>query len=357
VSSASAAPTAHRRRYLRAALDELTAGVRGGVRRPTLQLADRTLSLEAWEWDILAEWSDAAPPSGDAAWKSLVVEALALQSRFQSDLAQLAVAVESDEDVTLLHEDLHLDTVIAFKILAELQRETGRMVVTGGMDQAKRLTQFRRRLTECLSAAGKALGEDAIKQAEGIAGSSASTQGPVERIRLIPDKAPGRERDKEREKEQALFDLEEQLLRREQARESRPEPAPAAAEPIVAPRTGNSIGIRLALVGILIVAVGFLVVRNVSGKPPSPVAQGLDRSSFDAASIREVVSRPPSLFIQVDADMWNVLPKAERVALIEQIGQKADAAGYTGAALRTQKGPIVGQWLKASGARLVAPGT
>jgi hypothetical protein len=232
------------------------------------------------------------------------------------------------------------------------------MVVTGGMDQAKRLTQFRRRLTECLTAAGKALGEEALKEAEGIAGSSASAQAPAERIRLIPDKAPEKERDREKDSVQALLDLEDQLLRREQARESwQPEASAPAPEPVVSARVGGSNVIRLALIALLIAAVGFLVLRSTGGPPPSTVMNALDRSSFAATCIRDVVSRPPSLFVQVDKDLWNVLPKPERVALVEQIGQKADAAGYTGAALRTAQGTIVGQWLKSSGARLVTPGT
>lgn len=346
----TATTTTHRQRYLRDALDQLYAGVKSPTqsgRQASIKLGNRSVSLETWEWDALVDWH--ASPSTDPAlrWRTLVVEALALQSRFYADLERLDLTADGPaEDAELARCDLHLDAVLAFRILAELQRETERMVVTGGMDQAKRLTQFRRRLSECLTVTGKVSGEAALKEAEGAAAQSASVQAP-ERIRAVEDAG---------DKLQALFALEEQLLKREQAREFRaPEPQPpAVAVPAEVSSPQKPRRIRHALLAMLVVSVAAWVARNAMDAPRPVVRRELDRESFKTVTaIRDVLSRAPSLFVVVDTAIWKDLSPSERLGVVEQVASAAGAAGYSGAVIRTTEGAVVGQWLKTGGPRLL----
>lgn len=67
----------------------------------------------------------------------------------------------------------------------------------------------------------------------------------------------------------------------------------------------------------------------------------------------DVQALPPSLYVEVDEASWGRLTSKERQALVEEIGVTAEAAGYSGALLRTVHGLSVAHWMQASGARLL----
>jgi len=346
----TATATTHRQLYLRDALDQLFAG----MQRPTqngkqasIRLGNRSVSLEAWEWDALAEWS--ASPSTDPTlrWRTLIVEALALQSRTYSDLERLNESTNGQAaDAESARADLQLDAVLAFRILAELQRETEQIVAKGGMNQAKRLTQFRRRLNEGLTATGKLLGEVVIKEAEGIAAQSNTAKIP-ERIRSSQSGE---------DKLRALLTLEEQLLLREQPSEFRSQEIvdPAVTIPVDAPPPQRMRHLRYALAAIFLVMAATWVARTMTDRPQQVVRRELDRESFKSVTaIRDVLSRAPSLFVVVDTALWTDLSPSERLGVVEQVANVAGAAGYSGAVIRTMEGAVVGQWLKSGAARLI----
>ncbi len=65
-------------------------------------------------------------------------------------------------------------------------------------------------------------------------------------------------------------------------------------------------------------------------------------------------ARPPSLFVTLHPDRWRELSPAERRDLVTQIGRIANGVGYSGAHVRTDGGPSVGQWLRKTGVQLWA---
>jgi hypothetical protein len=68
-----------------------------------------------------------------------------------------------------------------------------------------------------------------------------------------------------------------------------------------------------------------------------------------SVAIRELMARPPSLFIEVDANAWNSMSPTDRHRLVQEAGQVAEASGYTGVQFRNSEGSSVAQWLQAQG--------
>ena len=71
-------------------------------------------------------------------------------------------------------------------------------------------------------------------------------------------------------------------------------------------------------------------------------------------AIQAVTARPPSLYLVVDRAAWEGMASGERQDLVLQVGQTAEAAGYTGVNVRLGDGTTVGQWSIMQGAKLIA---
>ena len=74
-----------------------------------------------------------------------------------------------------------------------------------------------------------------------------------------------------------------------------------------------------------------------------------ERNIPQSTAILELIARPPSLYVEVDVVEWKALSSAERRQLVKEVGEVADASGYTGVQFRDTNGSSVAQWLRSQG--------
>ena len=70
------------------------------------------------------------------------------------------------------------------------------------------------------------------------------------------------------------------------------------------------------------------------------------------SEIRHVVAKPPNLFIELDSYGWRALSRQQQLALVDDVGRTAAAAGYHGAHFKLENGKTAAQWLKERGSQL-----
>jgi hypothetical protein len=88
---------------------------------------------------------------------------------------------------------------------------------------------------------------------------------------------------------------------------------------------------------------------------PPPVLTMENFRHIDA--VRVVSARPPSLYVDVDADSWVALRESQRRDLLDDIGSVAAGAGYNGVHARTTAGLVAGQWMKQTGSQVATLAT
>ena len=93
----------------------------------------------------------------------------------------------------------------------------------------------------------------------------------------------------------------------------------------------------------------FKLPQLIRSEPPR-----LALSDFDSGgTFTRVDAKPPSLYIEVDAEAWAGLDAEARLALVEMTGDTLAANGYSGALLRTAKNRPLAQWSERRGAVLI----
>jgi len=107
------------------------------------------------------------------------------------------------------------------------------------------------------------------------------------------------------------------------------------------------------LVGLLVgSALIWIGVRSVQPSGADSVA--LTTDEFTAIpSVFHVTARPPSLFVELNAQEWSRMTDRDRIEALEAIGRIAGRAGYSGVHARTEDGSAGGQWFPRSGADLL----
>lgn len=330
----------HRRRYLGSYFDEIASRARGagqGARPTSISVGSRPIPVESWEWDAVSEWARSQREDG---WAVLLIEGLAFEARCGADMEHAAAS------------DLQFDAVLGFKLMAEVQRVVEGMVVRGRMDQAKKLTQFRHRINETVTAVGRLVGEASLQEAEALA--TATPLEPAGGMNLGSDVV----RDDaavSATKLKALVELEGKLQKRVYDEEIGSLPPPAPPQAATGDETQKRpIPTRLVLVSVLagLTLVWFFVVAwpNVANKP----TRGFLQSDFeDLSVIRAVSARPPSLFVTVDDAAWGALTDDDRRRLVAKVAEKIGPAGYTGARFTGAAQRTLAQWLKAGGVRVI----
>ncbi len=308
--------------------------------------------MEAWEWQAMVEWARSSDGDPGRSWKTLIVEGFALQSRTMADVERYLGPGAPESQRAAAGADLETDAVLAFQMLGELQRNIERMVVRGQMEQAKRLTQFRRRLNECTAAVGRLLGDDVVREAEGTAAGSpeAISIAEAQRSSVLDSPSPALEDARLK----ALLTLEDQLQKRAESDANRPTPAaPLPVDPLEAPARRSRVGALLVVLAVAATAWIVLVLWARAGAGGAiPVLSAQDFEGIPG--VRHVVARPPSLFVTVDEVMWRGMEPEARRQLIERIGSKAAEAGYRGVQV-TGPGGTVGSWLRTTGVWLASP--
>lgn len=348
-----------------------------GPRPTALGLGASEIPIEAWEWDALVAWANRPSGSDPKDWQELVADGLALQGKTLDDLGIFArVAHGADVERRAAMSTLFRDAVSAYRVLREIQRRIEQLIVKGRIDQAKRLTQFRRRLNDAATAVGRIVGEPTLKEAEEAADASpwsVVTEGTTPRPKPVAsepatppatdpgrdpasDAAPGPAKDDDRL--HSLIALEEELRRTE----THAPPATAPGEPSastlealgVLPETTRRVPTRMVLGAILALSSVIWLLLLVRGRVEhGKPAAALTLGDFEAiTAVTEIVARPPSLYVTVDTARWNRMSPRERQGIVEQIGAKLVEAGYAGAHVTDSSGHSVARWLKSGGVRI-----
>jgi len=282
------------------------------------------IELDTWELEQLGRGLD-----GSISWRALVAEGVAFRNKLATDLGWISNEHEmSAADATDLRRLLVTDTSLGIALLAETQLAVNQLILAGGIEEAKRLTSFRNKIGQTLNDLRDRVGDAGYSVAETL------SEG------LITPSA-------------------------EASWTEREGPAPfAATRPTAAtstPATGrvvfkesaparSHLKPMLMLLGLLIAVWGVFILPRLTTKPlPQLTMQEVSPRS----EIRHVVSRPPSLYVKLDTPGWKSLTKAERLALVDDVGRTATAAGYHGAQFTLENGRTAAQWLKERGSILI----
>jgi hypothetical protein len=302
--------------------------------------------VEGWEWEAVAD--SLKEESGAArSWQALVVEGLALQAK-GFDGVDAAATGQGAAPIA----DLELDAVMAFKLQREIQKTVEQMIVGGRIAQAKKLTQFKRRLADTVSAIGNVIGEGALAEADALATASpftplAAAFEPVPKELTHAGQPEGA--GSQTSGLDDLLALEERLERRATGETACNAPASDAA----LADEGRQVPWRTVLLCILAGVLGvWLSITLWMRSGPAPLAD-FTLGDFRHPALREVNARPPSLYVTVDAELWSALAPETRREFLETVTTKVQAAGYTGVHVKDTTGTTVARWLRERGLLLV----
>ncbi len=298
----------------RAANEDLNAAIAGA-------------DLDGWELSQL----DEALSGATQAWQALIVEGIAFQIKLQTDLgfASPTTALSAEDEAEI--RDLLLgDAAIGIALLEETQRAINDLVLSGEMELATRLTGFRNKLGQRVTRLRGQVDEQDFAQA------TARSE-----IYCEP-------------KEDAEWQSSEFRPKTFATEGPTPPPKPLSQVRMVERRnTGSSqrpIKGWLMVLGASICLWAVLILPRMMNNQPLP-----ELSVSDVAprqEIRHVISKPPSLYVELDSAAWRAMSKTGRLELIDDVGQTAMAAGYNGAQFTLEGGEAVGRWLKARGSEL-----
>lgn len=282
---------------------------------PAIVVGPERLETNAWDREAVAQALNGAT---EDEWPGLLVEAYALEAKYRTEFAENVPDGESfSESQTKRLTD---DATIGLVLMEQTQRAINTMVLSGQIDQAKHLSTFRNRIGHMVTAMKEQLGDRAFCIAE------------ARSLKIAPPVEPGPVR----------------------APEAEPRPVKKAPRPVCRPapevdeRTEYTRPLLLILAAAIVAWV-IVVLPRLSEEPMHVLTtQELPHSTL----IEETTARPPSLFVELRSDEWNGLGRDERLRIVEEIGQAAQARGYTGAQFTSSAGGTVGNWLQEAGATL-----
>jgi len=308
--------TAKRRETLALYLEQLEEARRSGA---DLQEALAGTDLDAWELAQLNHGLDDASNR----WHTLIVEGVAFRNKYETDLGwapgEEQFSAEEHADFLAI---LTTDAALGIALLEETQRTINQLVLSGELDEAKRLTGFRNKIGQSVNELKGHLG------AEGYAEATSISEGLV-----TPE-----EQASWTEREPAPF-----------------VPAKSSSKPVVRvvfkkEALHYHVKPLLMLLGLSVVVWGVFILPELTFTQ----SQTLTLNDVSPRSeIRYVVAKPPSLFVELDSREWHTLSEQERLSLVDDVGRTAAAAGYNGAHFKLENGKTAAQWLKKRGSQLV----
>lgn len=313
------------------------------------QTATGGLQLDAWERGVV-EKIDGTPENG---WSTLVAEGIAFRTKYADDLRRL----ESDPDAAdVVRAQLATDAAVGLALMAETQQTVNLLVLSGEIDVAKKLSGFRNKIAQGLSTIRETIGEAAFRGAQ-----TNSTRMTVDRAAHTRPAAhaegirgggsPEAPYSGEPLDINALIaELPDAFIRRS-APSARPIHLQITTVDEGSPRRIKGLLIILAA---LVVVWCVLVLPKLGGVEPLPLLT--EQQMPQNAAIRELMARPPSLFVEVDGTRWKQLSRGERGQLVKEVGEIAAASGYTGVQFRDTHGSSVAQWLQSQGVWLANTG-
>ena len=268
----------------------------------------------------------------DEDWWTLVVDGVAFLNKLEADMGRLKTseAIAADK-VTTLHAQLMTDAAIGLALMEECQRAVDAIVLSGRIDQAKKVTAFRSKIVQAVAGIKETIGPVAYQAAETLSArmipEARLLRGPALKNAKLP---PGRTTVKP--------------VRHASARAVRapePDPSPNYTRPL------------LVLLGLLLVAWAVFVLPLLN-RPELPLISETQVPVSDA--IAGLTPRPPSLFVEIDRAAWDGLAEGGREQLVADVGSVAKASGYSGVVFRDASGKVHAQWLKEGGQTLIGAG-
>lgn len=132
---------------------------------PLLEPGARSLGLDAWEKSVLEQALSGGAGNGTH-WCSLLLEGVALESKFRAETEQLDHGDALPEVVGReLRQRLVIDAAVGLALLEESQLAINAMILDGKVGHAKKLTHFRNKLGESVNKMGEKIGQQALTEA------------------------------------------------------------------------------------------------------------------------------------------------------------------------------------------------
>ena len=289
----------------------------------TRAVKQRALALEQY----LRPTPGSTTMSGPAS--VLVSHGHAFLAKTNADIASLTANSElSRNTLYTLQAELMLDVAIGTALLREFQPAIDEAVAAGELAGAKELTQLGHRLRKGVASAQKVISEAGRSDASRLADvmteipcEAAPTTGALDQVAREIGGDYDRGKRKARVRRQILSQVR----------------LPSRTELLVT-----------ALACALLLWVGLAKLPEFLHRGPRLIV-GED---FTESSVLEVVARPPSLFVTLDASSWESADTAARDSMLaELVSVPLVDDDYRGALIKTSDGRPVAAWIRGAGIR------
>ena len=305
---------------LKPVLDRLNPG-RGSQIPAALVSGDTRIEVPSWLREVMLK-----PDPEQEAWILAATEGFAFWVKRRLTLPrsrgeQKAPPALADS----VRGSLTTDAAIGLALQVELQRGINRLVCGGHHQMAKQLSELSNGIDQELKALETLLGGIPFQKATKLS----------EKLVRPEEQAP------------LLEESEEEAPR--QFKKASPRVHMISSQEVKRSRRPMILGI---IFGVCVVGwITFLLTRPQRVEHPILTSSDL----IGVRALDSVTARPPSLFVQMDADIWRRMKIEDRRQALEKMGSVAAQAGYSGVFAHTPEGAAVGQWLRKSGIQLIQP--
>jgi hypothetical protein len=297
-----------------------------------INLGSSSVHVARWERDLVLEHhGDGEFP--DRGWVTRVMDAISFQARALIDRDRLEKVTNADSSSL---NQLVLTTAVGIALKTELQKTVDRLILSGDVRTATQLSYTIQRVGVAVAGCREALESS---QSWPAATELAPGLTCIPQDATLPEAPPRRRRRVKRgPSEDELAALDE--LRTGSRR--------------VKTTSGRRVSRVKAMFVMLVVLVAAWTALVLLPQLAQQPLETLSITDFRTVpQVRQVLARPPSLYVVVSEREWSRLSPESRLEVVDQIGEIAERADYTGAVLRLSNDDTVGRWLRAKGSSLV----
>lgn len=289
------------------------------------------LRADSWTRAKL-ERGDSPIDDGGVDGRELVAHGCAFLVKCHADLNALRTTTEPDRAALYTAQaELMLDVAIGKALLRELQPAIDQEVKAGDMAGAKGFTQFGHRLRKGVASAqaviSRAGRSDAERLADAMTGQPRETDPDAGALDQVARR---------------IGNKHDQATRKRSLREA------ALAQIRLPSRTETLVA---ALACSLLIWAGLVQLPAFLDREPRSIVV----EDYADTSVLEVVARPPSLYVTLDAATWGSADPATRDALLSKVvSVPLVDDDYRGALIKTSDGRPVAVWTRGGGIRALA---
>jgi hypothetical protein len=297
-----------------------------------ISLKGSAVYVSRWERELILEHhGDGEFP--DRGWVTRVVDAISFQARALIDRERLGRS--EDPDPRALHQ-LVMTAAVGIALKVELQKTVDRLIFSGEVGTAKQLSLTLQRISQAVTGCRDALERTeswpaAVELAPGLTCIPADATLP---------QAPARKR--KRRPRQPSAD--------EMAALAEMETGTRASAVSSSRRVGRTRAMLVVLLVLMATWSAIVLVPMLARQP----LETLSITDFRTVpQVRQVVARPPSLYVTLSEREWDRLSSDSRLKVVDQIGEIAERSRYSGVVMRLPDGTTVGRWLRKKGPSVV----